>query len=226
MINFSKSELSILKKAKQFAQDKYSSHQAKFGGHGIDHAMRVTDLAAYLCLKENQPPFLPVLTALLHDVGRASDDPRSQNSLHGQLSREIVDQFLSSLTLTKEDRMLVENAIEDHPFLNEKVRQSYIVEILMDADRIDSLGAMSPLKAASYRWDLPLYTGNLKLAEDGQIDSIFGYFGVRVPEWGKMMWTKTGKKLATKRLKFLKKYNQEFVKEITFMEDCFSELKI
>jgi len=226
MNRFSKQELAILKKAKQFTKSKFENHVSKVGGHGLDHAMRVTGVAAYLSSKESKNPFLPVLAAILHDVGRASDDPRSQNFLHGKLSRELTEHFLSTLKLIKEDKILVENAIEDHPFLNEKVRESYVVKILMDADRIDSLGAMSPIKAASYKWNLPLYTGESSSVEDGEIDSVYGYFGVRILEWGNMMWTKTGKKMAAKRLKFLKKFNEEFVSEITFMNKCFNELNL
>lgn len=226
MIKFSKRELDILKKTKKFVEAKYANHRPKVGGHGIDHAKRVVGVAAYLSQKEKQPLFLPVLAAFLHDVGRTSDDPRSLNYLHGQLSMEISQQFLTSLGLTEMEKSLVENAIEDHTFLNEKVRESFVAKILMDADRLDSLGAMAPVKAASYRWDLPPFSRNTKPAEDGEIDSIFGYFGIRNISWAEMMWTETGKKMSSERVKFLKKYNKQFVKEITFMDDCFNKLKI
>jgi len=220
-------EKSTLIKAKKFVEEIYATEQITHGGHGLDHAHRVTGMSSVLGTLEKQPPFLPILAALLHDVGRTiSSDKRSQDFLHGQLSREIASEFITSLEISKENKILVENALEDHPFLNEKVRQSYVVKILMDADRLDNLGALGPVKAGSYKWYLPLYRGKPKTSKDDEIDSIYGHFAVRMPQWADMMWTESGKKIAAQRVKFLNEFSEEFVKEITFMQKSFDQLEI
>lgn len=231
IVIFSSFEKSLLTKAKKFVEDMYSrqakNEQITQGGHGIDHTQRVTGMSSFLAYAEKKPPFLPVFAALLHDIGRAvSKDKRSKNHLHGKLSLEIAQEFINAQPISLTDKLLIKNAVEDHPFLNEKVRQSYVVKILMDADRLDALGAMAPVQAASYKWNLPLYKEKPISTEDSQVDSIYGHFGVRIPAWADMMWTKSGKRIAQERLKFLKKFNDEFVKEITFMQKTYDQLGI
>lgn len=103
------------------------------GGHGFDKTMRQAGMAAYLSIREGHPAFLPTLTAMVMDVGRTSQDPRSRTYEHGVVSKEMVSPLLSSLdVLSKEEKELVENAIEDHPKMNENVRRNYIVEIAME----------------------------------------------------------------------------------------------
>lgn len=231
LIKFTYSQKNVLNKAKIFSEKFFSDFErtgkTQLGGHGFDHAQRVTGLTAFLAIYEKYDPFLPILAAILHDVGRASQDKRSVNFLHGQLSREICHNFLVSLNLPKQDLQMVENAIEDHPFLNEKVRESYVVKLLMDADRLDGMGAISPVRASAQNWKLPIYTNqDYSDTKDTSINSIYGHFGVRIPQWFDMMWTKKGKLIAKKRLKFLEKFNQEFKEEIFFMQGCFDNLKI
>lgn len=229
-ITLTEIERMMLKKILEFITDYYQKQQKLgkvMGGHGFDHARRVAGVASFIAVNENKPPFLPILSALIHDIGRSNKEERSRNRLHGQLSREIVHPFIKKLPLTKEDKNIVENAIEDHPFLNNKVRKSYVVEILMDADRLDTLGAISPVKAASSLWQLPLVGKiNLEYGDESRIDSIYGHFGVWIPKWANMMWTKTGQKIAKERLKFLKQFNKKFLEEINFMEDCFKNINL
>ena len=220
----------ILKKTLEFIIDYYQKQKKLgevMGGHGFDHARRVAGVASFIAVNENKPPFLPILSALIHDMGRSNKDLRSRNRLHGQLSREIIDPFIQKLPLTRGDKNTIGNAIEDHPFLNNEVRKSYVVEILMDADRLDTLGAISPVKSASALWQLPLVGKiNLTYGDETRIDSIYGHFGVWIPQWAHMMWTKTGQKIAKERLKFLKLFNKKFLEELNFMEDCFKNINL
>lgn len=223
---FSSLQLQILKSVRKFANNIYSEHtDIKIGGHGLDHAERVAGTAAYLSIKEKQNPFLPVLAALLHDIGRTSTDPRALNSLHGQLSKEICHNFLAELKLSKGDKKMVEYAIEDHPFLNDKVRKSYVSEILMDADRLDGLGAIGPIRAAAMNWKLPVMSEGKSSAE-GKIKSIYGHFGIRMLEWVDMMWTESGKELAKERATFLRKYNSQLHEELELSEGNFLALEL
>lgn len=230
-VTLSNDERVVLKKTLAFIIDYYQKQQksgeTSIGGHGLNHAKRVAGVASFIAVNEKKPPFLPILSALIHDLGRASQDSRSKSRLHGQLSREIADPFIKKLSLTDGDKNTVTNAIEDHPFLNSQVRNSYVVEILMDADRLDTLGAIAPVKSASAHWQLPL-VGKINLAygDESRIDSIYGYFGVRIPQWANMMWTKTGKRIAKERLNFLMQFNKKFLEELQFMESCFKNLNL
>ena len=90
------------------------------GGHQFDHNQRVAGMAATLAVYEGHSPFLPALTGTIFDIGRTkADDVRSKNYLHGQLSREMSADFLNSLSIANEERVLIGDAMEVHPRLNE-----------------------------------------------------------------------------------------------------------
>jgi len=229
--NLSVKQRRVLKKARAWAEQFFIKAEEQglvSGGHGFDHNKRTAGMAATLSVLEGHDPFLPVLAALVFDLGRTSNDPRAANWHHGEISREFSNDFLDSLPLlTEQDRVLVKNAIEDHPKLNSNVRRSYVVEIIMDADRLDTLGALGPVRAAAHRWHLPLYATQIETSSvEGEIKTIYQDFAYRGMEFYDMLWTKSARKIAKPRYKFLKKFVQEFKKEASFMHQAFNNLKI
>lgn len=231
-VNFSSDQKQVLVKVRHWAQDFYTKEERHggplLGGHGFDHTMRVCGMSVVLSVLEKVDPFLQVVSALLHDVGRAVDEPRALTYLHGQLSRELSENFLDSLEiLTDQDKHVVKNAIEDHPFLNEKVRLSDVVKILMDADRLDGLGAIGPVRSGAVRWRLPIFTSQTDQGgQEWQLTSVFQDFSVRVPEWQKMLWTKSAQEIAVSRAEFLRGFIDEFYREAAFMQKSFDQLGI
>lgn len=228
----SKDEKRILRKAKLWAKKFFIKAEKEgrvvMGGHGFDHTQRVAGMAATLSVMEGYRPFLPVLTSLLFDVGRTGKDPRSHNYLHGKLSAEFANKFLEGLPLfSRKDKTLVKNAMEDHPLLNKDVKRSFVVEIVMDADRLDSLGALGPVRAAATRWKLPLYSDQVNKSEiEKEIKSIHQDFAYRLTKWYDSLWTSSAKKIAEPRIKFLKDFIKEYEKEASFMLKAFKNLKI
>ncbi len=231
-VNFSSNQKQVLVKVKRWSQDFYNKEERRggplLGGHGFDHTMRVCGMSVVLSVLEKVDPFLPVVSALLHDVGRAVDEPRALTYLHGQLSRELSENFLDSLEiLTNRDKQIVKNAVEDHPFLNEKVRPSVVVKILMDADRLDGLGAIGPVRSGAVRWRLPIFTSQTDQGgQEWQLTSVFQDFSVRVPEWQKMLWTKSAQEMAVTRAEFLRSFIDEFYHEASFMQKSFDQLDL
>ncbi|MDO8639238.1 MAG: hypothetical protein Q7R43_06695 [Candidatus Daviesbacteria bacterium] len=200
------------------------------GGHGFDKTMRQAGMAAIVSSGEGHPVFLPVLTSMVMDVGRATSDPRSRNYLHGQLSRElIVDNLLRKLDLlTDQDRILVANAVEDHSKLNEYVRRSYVVEAVMDADRLDCLGALGPLRSASWLHNLPLILpGEVDTnSTDGQLKTMYQDMVIRHMEWVDMLWTDTARKIAKPRVQAYREYLARLQGEASVSYKAFEKLGI
>lgn len=200
------------------------------GGHGFDKTLRQAGMTAEVASGEGHPVFLPVLTAMVMDVGRATQDPRSKNFQHGELSREMINKDLlpSLAILTQEDRILIGNAVEDHSKLNENVRRSYVVEAAMDADRLDCLGALGPLRAASWRPNIPLIlpeetgTGS----GDTQIQTQYQDMSVRHMEWVDMLWTQTARDIAALRVPAYREYLERLRREASFSYQAFKELGI
>lgn len=221
----------ILKKAQQWAQDFFTQATKKGilipGGHGFDHNQRVAGLSLKLSQMEKKDPFLPILTSLIFDVGRTSNDPSSRTWRHGKISRQIATPFINSLSLNDEHKQLVLNAIEDHPKLNKDVRRNYLSEIIMDADRLDTIGALGVIRSAAHRWKLPLYSKKTpKSSKDDKIITIFQDFAIRAVEFEQMFWTKSAHILAKKRIQYLKQFIKQFKKEADQIYEYFDQVGI
>lgn len=199
------------------------------GGHGFDKTLRQAGMAAVIASEEGYPVFLPVLTAMVMDVGRATQDPRSKNFQHGELSREMINtDLLGSLNILTQDRILVGNAVEDHSKLNEKVRRSYVVEAAMDADRLDCLGALGPLRSASWRPNIPLILPEETEtnSSDTQIQTMYQDMAYRHLEWVDMLWTQTARSIATPRVQAYREYLKRLQDEASFSYQAFQKLGI
>lgn len=207
--------------SKSFFNLAHTEGRVVMGGHGFDHNKRVSGMAARLCVLEGfeKGLFPAVVTALVFDIGRTSSDPRAQNIQHGQLSREMSDDFLNNLQAFSHLQLdRIGNAIEDHPKLNPDVRrvEGYpLVEVLMDADRLDTIGALTPVRAASTRWRLPLYTDQTgDQFHDHEIQSVFQDIAVRISRWFDSIWTDSARIIAQPRQEFLMKYIEQFDSEV------------
>lgn len=199
------------------------------GGHGFDKTMRQAGMAAFLSFREGYPVFLPTLTAMVMDVGRTTHDDRSRTSQHGELSREMIRPLLDSLDiLTSEEREMVENAVEDHPKLNDDVRRNYVVEIAMDADRLDCLGMLGPLRAASWRPNIPIILPEETETTSGdtQIQTLWQDMTVRHMEWVDMLWTDAAREFVRPRVKRYKRYLEDLKNETSFPYQAFRNLQL
>lgn len=203
---------------------------AHIGGHGFDKTMRQAGMAAVIASGEKYPIFLPVLTAMVMDVGRATSGPRSRNFQHGQLSREIIEArlFGSLYILTPEDRELIGNAVEDHSKLNKFVRRNYVVETAMNADRLDCLGALGPLRSASWLHNLPLILPDEsnESSVDGQLQSMYPDMAYRHMEWEGMLWTNTAREIAGPRVQAYREYLKRLQEEASFSYQAYKKLGI
>lgn len=200
------------------------------GGHGFDKTMRQAGMAAVIASKEGRHIFLPVLTAMVMDVGRATQDPRSRNFQHGQLSREIIEAelFGSLEILTPEDKEIIGNATEDHSKLNENVRRSSVVEVVMDADRLDCLGALGPLRSASWNHNLPLILPEETetSSAEGTLKTLWQDMAYRHMEWVDMLWTNTAREIAEPRVLAYREYLRRLQEEASFSYQAYQKLGI
>lgn len=199
------------------------------GGHGFDKTQRQAGMAAFIAHGEGYPIFLPVLVSMTMDIGRTSPDSRSKSWQHGLLSREIVTPFINQLEiLTEAEEILVLDSIEDHPKKNENVRRNPIVEIAMDSDRLDCLGALGPLRSASWRPNIPLILPDETNTEssDTGIDTMWQDMAYRHMEWFDMLWTTAARVIVQPRVEAYKRYLEELRLEATFMYGAFRKLDL
>jgi len=197
--------------------DEAEENGTKMGAHLLDHALRVAGNAALISQGEGMDPFLPIVTSLLIDIGRNTRDKRSRSWEHGYVSAELAQDFLVKLGLGQGDQALVIDALRDHSRLNKDVEnKSWLVKIVMDADRLATIGPLGPMRAAATRWQLPLVLVDQEdqNSSDTEIRSVLQDVEFRQGEWFDMIWTATGKKIAKKKNKWLQKYIQEVKEDV------------
>ncbi len=188
------------------------------GAHLLDHNLRVIGNTVLVADGERFRMFPPLLTSLLIDLGRNTKDSRAKNFRHGEVSMEIAKPFLEELGLNENDLNDILFAIRDHSKLNDRVEfPSYIVKTVMDADRLATLGPLSPMRAAATRPDLPLIRpdeNDLQSADD-QIKSIYQDVAIRHAEWFAMLWTPTAKRMAISKREFHDDYLKKLLADVS-----------
>jgi uncharacterized protein len=109
--------------------------------HDLSHIKRVVKNTLYLTDITEADSLITVPSAWLHDcVAVAKDSPlRSQGS---KLAADAATQFLSEIDYPQERIAEVYHAIEAHSFTADIPPRSLEAQVVQDADRLDSLGAI------------------------------------------------------------------------------------
>ena len=114
--------------------------------HGIDHVMRVRDLALRIAREMGGVDLeLVELAALLHDIARHVDEKR-----HAELSARFARILLELAGLDRERIEIVAQAIEDHSFSSGRRPRNAVGAVLSDADKLDAMGAIGVARVFSY----------------------------------------------------------------------------
>lgn len=196
-VTFLPQERKILSEAKMLAHGYALNYHPPYGGHGQSHWDGVTGLSGIISVLEKQDPFLPVLSGILHDIGRTkTDDPRAKTSLHSHVSAEMAEDFLQEC-FTGSVKDLVYNAIHEHSAWNTQLKDpSFVLKTLIDADRLDRIGFSSPIVAAVFDWDMPIIGDTTsKMPLDQQKGNLYHIFAFRYREWYENLYTESAKKI-------------------------------
>jgi len=168
-------------------------------GHDYLHVLRVRKMALSLSKTIECDSFLVELLALLHDIEdhKFNDDNR-------------VSDFLDS---TKIDTYYKEKILFILPYMSfskyPKLDDNFPIEgkIVIDADRLDAIGAVGVARAFSYG-------GNKNRRMYGSSDSTVKHFEEKLLILDKYLYLEESKKIAIKRMKYIKEFYNEFLKEI------------
>jgi uncharacterized protein len=121
--------------------------------HGFKHVDRVRRWALLIARDEGfADQELLEAAALLHDIGLAHVEQRSQ---HAQVGAEVAARFLRErqLVSTQENGLIVD-AVRNHNALGDV---GPLATILRDADILDMLGAVGVMRAFTSRYAYPEY---------------------------------------------------------------------
>jgi uncharacterized protein len=208
----------IIEKSEAFVKQSFESAE---GGHDWWHTWRVWRLSIRIALKENADIFVTSLGALFHDIA----DPKFHNGDEDK-GVKISRDFLSSLGVDDSILTRVEDIIRRISFkggIPDPLPKSAELKCVQDADRLDAMGAVGIARAFSYGG----YKG--RKIHDPEQDAqkynsadeyrkskspTINHFYEKLLLIKDLMNTKTGRKLAKKRHKFMEAFLNEFFDEI------------
>ncbi len=210
----------LLENIETFVKEKTENETT---GHDWFHADRVRRNAMYIARKDfsnrNIDLFLLQSVALMHDLGdwKVNTTEKSEKEILADACKTLdIPEPYSSQIVEAITRLSFSANIEKK---NELPLEGQIVQ---DADRLDALGAIGIARAFAFggQRNRQIYNPNIKPQrlksekdyKNTQNPSI-NHFYEKLFLIKDLMNTKTGKKLAIKREKFMKKYLDEFYRE-------------
>ena len=189
-------------------------------GHDWWHIKRVWDLAKSIAKDEKVDLFTVELGALLHDIAdwKFTDGDES-------VGPNLAEEWLISQGVEKNTVRTVKEAIEDISFKGAGVtrkNRSKEGEVIQDADRLDAIGAMGIARCFAYggHKNREIYNPEIKYVMHQTSEEYKNNSGPSVNHFYEklfllkdLMNTKTAKKIAVGRHKFMKEYLDEFFAE-------------
>lgn len=187
--------------------------------HDFDHVMRVYKNAQKICKKEKANKKLVLCAALLHDiVSYPKSDKRSKMSSTESAKKSKL--VLKKYPFSKEEIIIISDAITDHSFSQNKTPSTLEGKILQDADRLDAIGAIGiarvfatggSLKRPFYNIDDPFCKTRTPDDKTWTVDHFFQ----KLLKLESLMNTKSGKIEAKKRTKVLKEFLNQLKSEVS-----------
>jgi uncharacterized protein len=185
-----------------------SRHEGSGPAHDFSHVERVLALAERIAETEGGDIFIVRAAALLHDVGRTTDEGKeSRGDRHEEESAELARPLLDSLGVEEPVRDRIIEAILRHRHRRGAEPESIEDKCLYDADKLDSLGAVGSARA--YLW-LGEYGRSVHYRPDTwagvdprnnatDVDSFQREWEIKLKGLADRMTTRTGRALALER---------------------------
>ena len=186
--------------------------------HDFEHVMRVYNNAKKIVKKEKANQKLVLSAVLLHDiVSYPKSSKRSKfSSIDSAKKSKII---LKKYGFSKEEIIIISDAIVEHSFSQNMVPQTLEGKILQDADRLDALGAIGIARvfATSGSLNRPFYNIDDPFCNKRNPDDnlwAIDHFFKKLLKLESMMNTESGKIEAKKRTKVLQTFLKQLKNEV------------
>ena len=192
-------------------------------GHSIDHLERTLNYALYLQSKEGGDVIVIGVASFIHDIHRILGSQQNK-FVSPKESLPVVENFLSDLDITNEQKEHILYAIEHHEeymFGEGGVKvQDIESKILQDADNLDAIGAIGIIRTfkygivhnvVDYDPNVPLYQNEYN--ESKEDASTIHHIYNKLIRLGEYMNTQTAKDLAKSKTKFMKEFIEMYIQE-------------
>lgn len=189
------------------------------GSHGPDHTERVYFMA--LAIGRTMGARLDILAAasLLHDIGRRFESESKGGVCHACKGAELAQKILSGLGLTRKDIEAITHCIRAHRFRGTEPPRTLEAEILFDADKLDSIGAIGIGRAFLFAGQIGARLHDAEIDHGltqaySREDTAYREFQVKMSRIREQMLTKPGRELAERRHRFMEIFFDELNREI------------
>ena len=186
---FNENQKFILKKTKKYVK-KYMNNLDDIS-HDYKHIKLVVKFALKIAKKEginkSQDLFQIKMGALLHDIG----DHKYTNENQENLLKNYLNKFDK---LEENDRNEIIEIASNVSLSKEDERNNYKLDIVKDADRINSLGSIGIMRYISY---------NVKNSSEPSFNEIINNIKKRTKKIRKYLKTSSGRKISKKHLRLI-----------------------
>ncbi len=191
---------------------------ANGGCHGPDHALRVEKTALYIGHHMDCRLDIIAAAAILHDIGRREETACKGTLCHAAYGADLARTILQELHFNDPDITAICDTIRCHRYRGAMIPQSIEAEILFDADKLDSIGAIGIGRAFLFAGEI-----GAKLHNDDQNligsksytteDTAYREFKVKMCKIKDRMLTPIGRQLALERHAFMEVFFKRLDKE-------------
>jgi len=194
-------------------------HNAE-SAHDFDHVLRVYTLAERIAQAEGANLDIVRAAALLHDISRADEDNHNAGD-HAQLAAERAKKILLDRGIGENQADAVAHAIAAHRFRGATSPQTLEAQVLFDADKLDSIGAIGVARAYAVSGALnqklwsKVSPDTMATRDQHNSDhSAYAEFVVKLSRVRERIHTNTAKQIAEERHTFMQDFFERLGKEI------------
>ena len=188
--------------------------------HDFDHTLRVMHNAEVLldsCPEADRE--VVMLAALLHDIARPEEEKSRGSQCHAGLGAKMIPALLRETGFPEETAAAVAAAVRTHRFRGSEPPASIEADIVYDADKLDSLGAVGIGRAFLFagRANARLHNTEAEaLAGEAysREDTAYREYLVKLRFLPRRMRSAAGRKLAVERAAFMAAFFEQLDREI------------
>lgn len=186
--------------------------------HDWAHIGRVAQVAKEMALELNANLECVLAGVYCHDlVNLPKDHPDRKNA--SIMAAEKAQPLLEESGFKEDEIQIIKKAIIEHSFSKGLKPSCIEAAIVQDADRLDALGAIGILRCAAVNTQMNarFYDPFDPLAEMRELNDksfMIDHYFVKLFKLPDLMNTESGKKLAQKRVQYMKSFLNELLEEI------------
>ncbi|WP_431108281.1 HD domain-containing protein [Winogradskyella poriferorum] len=210
--------LGLIESTKAFVK---ASLEDAEGGHDWFHTLRVYNNAKLISKNENVDLLVVELAALLHDIADPKFYDGDETIGPKKASEFLLKQNVDS-TVIEHVTQIIENMSFKNSFDLETSFNSREMEVVQDADRLDAIGAIGIARCfnyggfknrALYNPDIAPNLNMTKAEYKATKAPTINHFYEKLLLLKDQMNTKTGRRIASDRHKFMEDYLKQFYAE-------------